>query len=147
MESEDSLLDEVLGDYLEALDEGRAFDQTRLLEEHPELARDIEEFFADQERVCRWTDPLRPVARSSLSQLLAGVGRPENSTRFPAPTSAGRRFGDYEILQEIGRGGMGVVYKARHIGLNRLVALKMIRGSQWASPGDVQRFRKEAESA
>src|SRR5262245_51306380 len=64
----------------------------------------------------------------------------------PAGPGAGvpRALGDYELLDEIGRGGMGVVYKARHRGLNRLVALKVLRNSD-ASDGEAQRFRHEAE--
>lgn len=55
-------------------------------------------------------------------------------------------MGDYELLDEIARGGMGVVYRARQISLNRLVALKMIRDSQSATPNAVKRFQLEAEA-
>jgi tRNA A-37 threonylcarbamoyl transferase component Bud32 len=137
-------VDELIAAYLEAVAAGQAPDRAELLARHPELAEELRSFFADHDRVHALAEPFRPAAGPGPAAAPTGALR---STVAVLDGTRLRYVGDYELLAEIARGGMGVVYKARQVSLNRPVAVKMIRDGQLASAADVQRFQTEAEAA
>jgi WD40 repeat protein len=127
-------VEEVLAVYLEAVRLGQAPDRRELLARHPDLAAELEDFFADHDLVRDLAEPLRQGA------ALAHTPSPAAADTVTSPADRlPHRFGDYELLVEIARGGMGIVYRARQISLNRVVALKMIvPGGR--PPGEIERF-------
>ena len=94
------------------------------------------------------TRPEEATAASDATASLTLAGRPDPQRDRPrAPVRSGRpAIAGYEIREKIGEGGMGVVYLANQIGLNRPVAIKMIRGGDQARPEHFARFRIEAEA-
>lgn len=116
-----------LTEYLQAVDSGDPPDRDAFLARYPTLTDEFKKYFAAQDE-------------------MDGIARPLRPGNVPKPTPR-KRLGDYEILAELGRGGMGVVYKARQVSADRLVALKVILSGEFADPEEVLRFRREAEAA
>jgi WD40 repeat protein len=149
----DPRLSQVIADYLLAVDAGNPPEPDEVVRRNPQLADELRAFFADQERVARLAAPLRPndsdVTRSAVRIDPSSVTATHDPDRGATADALGtiRYVGDYELLSELARGGMGVVFRARQLSLNRDVAVKMILAGQLASSAEVLRFRAEAEAA
>src|SRR5262245_3421106 len=131
---------------------GRSADLDAAARDHPDLAAELRELWAVAQFAHLAHLARRPVPDKQPTTALPRTGPLTPSPAGAATTSGGaaalpREFGDFELLEELGRGGMGVVYKARQKSLDRVVALKMIREAHLATDADRARFRVEAETA
>ena len=137
----EDLLAGLLARLTDELRAGRLPDVDDMTRKHPALSAELRELWAAVQvaegiAVGLSDDDDPRTGASGMS-----VGRASPLGDLP------REFGDFELLAELGRGGMGVVFKARQRSLNRTVAVKMILRGELASTADVARFRSEAESA
>jgi serine/threonine protein kinase len=150
-------LNQLLLAYVEAAQDGRAPDRRQLLTGHPEFALELSEFFALRDQIDRLAAPLREVAlASALSSRMAASPEPAveplrtahtQEPHPPAATTDLGQIGEFRLVREIGRGGMGVVYEAHQNSLNRRVALKVLPFAAALDPKQLQRFQNEAQAA
>ncbi len=112
--------------------------------QHPDLASDLRELFA----TAQIADDIAMLQSSDLNHLTGGGStRPRMSGSIASGSAIGATIGEYELREEIGRGGMGVVYRAFQASLQRTVALKMIPNAAFAAAQDLARLRAEALAA
>jgi tetratricopeptide (TPR) repeat protein len=123
----------ILEGYLAELERGVPPDPAQLLARHPELAEPLKEYLASLEFLHRAALSLRggPAPDPGPGACLADLGR----------------LGDFQLVREVGRGGMGVVYEAVQISLGRRVALKVLPFASTLDPRQLQRFQNEARAA
>ena len=156
--SEESLLASLLDELTEALRQGRQPDVEQVANRHPALAADLRSLWATvwvaeemaRKRIARSRSQSRGSAPSSGDDRLAAADRAATATRGTdvriraRPVRSEAAFGEYELFEELGRGGMGVVSRAREIARGRIVALKRLLRGPASTPQDIERFRVEA---
>ncbi|MFN7802565.1 MAG: serine/threonine-protein kinase [Planctomycetaceae bacterium] len=145
----DEQLAELINSLLTQARRGETPDLEGAAARHPQLAQELREMWP----MAELAECLAPQTRTGVT-VAADAGVPSdaalsnaaltNADLHDAVPEEGRKFGDYVLLDQLGEGGMGVVYRARHRTLGRIVALKMIRRGTLATSHDLARFRAEA---
>ena len=140
-------VDALIAECAEALRTGKRADCLALVERYPEHASEISAFIHDFDRIEQKFAPLRQLTGSTpCGAAETPTLQGHDDTAIPPPPKVGASFGDYELLSEVARGGMGIVYKARQRSLNRVVALKMVLGGGHNATTERERFLVEARA-
>ena len=138
--------DAVVYEYYAAVERGERPLEQDFVRKYPHFAEELRAFFADVHILQELGRQLRDddLHATRATGGARGGGKPRE---LVMPGTHLRYIGEYQILGEIARGGMGIIYKARHEKLGRTVALKMILVGEFATTADVERFHREARAA
>jgi eukaryotic-like serine/threonine-protein kinase len=139
---DETLLEELLSQWQRDAARGQVLTSTELCRDRPELAPELERRI----RAVRQRDDLAGQTATSIDPYATRPGPQSTAPSGSANPDDTASIPGYAIVSTLGRGGMGVVYKARQVNLNRTVALKMILSGAHAGPDELARFRTEAES-
>jgi len=141
LSDDDSRILEVSREYLADLEAGRTPDRGRLLSRYPDIAADLSECLDGIDLAHAMRLPAAPAPQSGIA-----IGFPSGLPAGP-PEMGAAPLGDFQIVREIGRGGMGVVYEAVQLSLGRRVALKVLPFAAALDIKQLQRFKTEAYAA
>ena len=133
----DEQIAELLDHFITRSRSGEIVDIEREIRSHPDFADEIRELWA----AVMLADAVSVTSPSASLQSPSNTERDDDIFELPY------EYGDYQLLEEIGRGGMGVVFRARQVSLGRDVAIKMLLRGQFASDVDQARLRSEAAAA
>ncbi len=121
---------EILEQYLEAIESGQHVAVSDVLAKHPQYAEELQQYL------------------EGIAMLQGGFGnRTDDESNVASEFAGGRELGDYKLIREVGRGGMGVVYEAQQLSLNRRVALKVLPFASMLDSRQIKRFENEARAA
>ncbi len=123
-EQQQERLTEVLDEYLRQLEAGKQQDRSELIAANPDLSHALREYLSKLDE---------------LNWFVSGDAQP--------PDVVGKQLGDYRLIRELGRGGMGIVYLAQQISLDRQVAVKLLPFASLLEPKYIERFKNEARAA
>ena len=140
---DDPRLVAALEEYMAALESGRRPNRQEFLSRHAEVARPL----ATRLQALAFIDSAALSTGGGRRSGLNAIDAPAAETRLDSEIAAGQPLGDFKLLREIGRGGMGVVYEAMQLSLGRRVAVKVLSFAAALDPRHLQRFRNEAQAA
>ncbi len=132
---------QALEEYLKAVESGRAPDRAAFLAQHADIASPLGECLEGLEFICQAASQVR---EADQPEAVVDVSAPPAR---PLGNRLGEPLGDFQILREVGRGGMGVVYEAIQLSLGRRVALKILPFASTLDSRQLQRFKNEAQAA